>query len=222
MVKFVILKCKNKLIVSKFMELKKKFPVLSKSQIDKLFLFEKLFKNWNNKVNLVSRKDIDFLLERHISYSLAITFFFKFKAKTKILDVGTGGGFPGIPLAISFPEVEFTLIDRTEKKIKVIDLIKKDLKIKNVKTIIGDVKNLKSRFDFVLGRAVTKMEKFVPLVKKNILLQKNESGIIYLKGGELAYEEERFPNIKIFKLKNKLKSDFFKTKKVIYIPQNDI
>lgn len=214
-------RCKNKLIVSKFVELKKKFPVLSKSQIDKFVLFEKLFKKWNNRVNLISRRDVDFLFERHICYSLAITLYFKFKPKTKILDVGTGGGFPGIPLAIFFPNVDFTLIDRTEKKIKIIDLIKEDLKIKNVKTIVGDVKNLKSKFDFVIGRAVTKMEKFVPLVKKNILMQKNESGIIYLKGGELAYEMERFPNIKIYKLKNNFKSDFFDTKKVIYISQID-
>ena len=203
------------------MELKKKFPVLSKSQLEKFLLFEKITKKWNNKVNLISRKDIDFLFERHISYSLAITFFFKFKSKTKILDVGTGGGFPGIPLAIFFPDVDFTLIDRTEKKIKIIDFIKEDLKIKNIKTIVGDVKNLKSKFDFVLGRAVSKMEQFVPLVKKNILIQKNESGIIYLKGGDLAYEEERFPNIKIYSLKDKFKSNFFETKKIIYIPQND-
>mgnify|MGYP001483284881 CR=1 FL=1 len=203
------------------MELKKKFPVLSNSQIDKFVLFEKLFKKWNNRVNLISRRDIDFLFERHICYSLAITLFFKFKPKTKILDVGTGGGFPGIPLAIFFPDVDFTLIDRTEKKIKIIDLIKKDLKIKNVKTKVGDVKNLKSKFDFVIGRAVTKMEKFVPLVKKNILRQKDKSGIIYLKGGELAYEKEKFPNIKIYKLKNNFKSDFFDTKKVIWISQID-
>ena len=204
------------------MELKKIFPALSNSQIDKFLLFEKLFKNWNNKVNLISRKDIDFLFERHICYSLAITFFFKLKAKTKILDVGTGGGFPGIPLAIFFPEVHFALIDRTEKKIKVIDTIIKDLEIKNVNTIVGDVKNLKSKFDFVLGRAVTKMEKFVPLVKKNILIQEDESGIIYLKGGDLNYEKEKFVNIKVFDLKKKLKSDFFETKKVIYISQNDL
>lgn len=204
------------------MELKKIFPALSNSQIDKFLLFEKLFKNWNNKVNLISRKDIDFLFERHICYSLAITFFFQFKAKTKILDVGTGGGFPGIPLAIFFPEVHFALIDRTEKKIKVIDTIIKDLEIKNVNTIVGDVKNLKSKFDFVLGRAVTKMEKFVPLVKKNILIQEDESGIIYLKGGDLNYEKEKFVNIKVFDLKKKLKSDFFETKKVIYISQNDL
>ena len=203
------------------MKLKKKFPVLSKSQLDKFLLFEKIIKKWNNKVNLISRKDIDFLFERHISYSLAITFFFKFKSKTKILDVGTGGGFPGIPLAIFFPDVDFTLIDRTEKKIKIIDFIKEDLKIKNIRTIVGDVKNLKSRFDFVLGRAVSKMEKFVPLVKKNILIQKDESGIIYLKGGDLTYEEGRFPNIKIYLLKDRFKSNFFETKKIIYIPQND-
>jgi 16S rRNA (guanine527-N7)-methyltransferase len=202
-------------------ELKKKFPVLSKSQLEKFLLFEKITKKWNNKVNLISRKDVDYLFERHISYSLAITFFFKFKSKTKILDVGTGGGFPGIPLAIFFPKVDFTLIDRTEKKIKIIDFIKEDLKIKNIKTIVGDVKNLKSKFNFVLGRAVSKMEKFVPLVKKNILIQKDESGIIYLKGGDLAYEEERFPNIKIYSLKDKFKSNFFETKKIIYIPQND-
>ena len=114
--------------------------------------------------------------------------------------MGTGGGFPGIPLAIFFPDVNFTLIDRTEKKIKIIDLIKEDLKFKNIKTIVGDVKNLKSKFDFVLGRAVSKMEKFVPLVKKNILIQKYESGIIYLKGGDLTYEEERFPNIEIYSI----------------------
>lgn len=204
------------------MELKKKFPLLSKTQIDKFLLFEKLIKNWNKKVNLISRKDIEFLFERHISYSLSITFFFKFKTSTKILDVGTGGGFPGIPLAIFFPNVEFTLIDRTKKKIKVIDSIKEDLKIKNIKTIVGDVKNIKCKFDFILGRAVTKMEKFVPLVKKNILVQKDGSGIIYLKGGKLDYEEERFPNLKVFSLKNMFESNFFETKKIIYIPQNDI
>ena len=204
------------------MELKKKFPALSKSQLDKFLLFDKIIKKWNNKVNLISRKDIDFLFERHISYSLAITFFFKFKSKTKILDVGTGGGFPGIPLAIFFPDVNFTLIDRTEKKIKIIDFIKEDLKIKNIKTIVGDVKNLKSKFDFVLGRAVSKMEKFVPLVKKNILIQKYESGIIYLKGGDLTYEKERFPNIEIYSLKDRFKSNFFETKNIIYIPQNDL
>ncbi|MFL2610858.1 MAG: 16S rRNA (guanine(527)-N(7))-methyltransferase RsmG [Flavobacteriaceae bacterium] len=203
------------------MELKKKFPVLSNSQIDKFLLFEKLIKNWNDKVNLISRKDIDFLIERHISYSLAITFFFKFKTSTKILDVGTGGGFPGIPLAIFFPDVQFTLIDRTKKKIKVIDSIKEDLKIKNVKTIAGDVKNFKYKFDYVLGRAVTKMEKFIPLVKKNILIQKDKSGIIYLKGGELAYEEETFPDIKIYNLKEMFKSNFFETKKIIFIPKNN-
>ena len=103
-----------------------------------------------------------------------------------------------------------------------IDSIKQDLKIKNVNTIVGDVKNLKSKFDFVLGRAVTKMEKFVPLVKKNILIQKDESGIIYLKGGELNYEEKKFPNIKIHSLKNMFESNFFETKKIIYIPQKDI
>ena len=203
------------------MELKKKFPVLSNSQIDKFVLFEKLFKKWNNRVNLISRRDIDFLFERHICYSLAITLYFKFKPKTKILDVGTGGGFPGIPLAIFFPNVDFTLIDRTHKKIKIIDLIKEDLKINNVKTKVGDVKNLKSKFDFVIGRGVTKMEKFVPLVKKNIFMQKDETGIIYLKGGELTYEKERFPNIKIFELKNNFKSDFFDTKKVLYISEID-
>ena len=149
-------------------------------------------------------------------------FFFKFKTATKILDVGTGGGFPGIPLAIFFPNVEFTLIDRTKKKIKVIDSIKEDLKIKNIKTIVGDVKNIKCKFDFILGRAVSKMEKFVPLVKKNILVQKDESGIIYLKGGKLDYEEERFPNLKVFSLKNMFESNFFETKKIVYIPQNDI
>ena len=204
------------------MELKKKFPLLSKTQIEKFLLFEKLIKNWNKKVNLISRKDIEFLFERHISYSLSITFFFKFKTETKILDVGTGGGFPGIPLAIFFPNVEFTLIDRTKKKIKVIDSIKEDLKIKNIKTIVGDVKNIKCKFDFILGRAVTKMEKFVPLVKKNILVQKDGSGIIYLKGGKLDYEEERFPNLKVFSLKNMFESNFFETKKIVYIPQNDI
>ena len=204
------------------MELKKKFPLLSKTQIDKFLLFEKLIKNWNKKVNLISRKDIEFLFERHISYSLSVTFFFKFKTATKILDVGTGGGFPGIPLAIFFPNVEFTLIDRTKKKIKVIDSIKEDLKIKNIKTIVGDVKNIKCKFDFILGRAVTKMEKFVPLVKKNILVKKDGSGIIYLKGGKLDYEKERFPNLRVFSLKNMFESNFFETKKIIYIPQNDI
>ena len=180
-----------------------------------------LFNYWNSKINVISRKDIAEIEIRHILHSLSIAKFFSFNNNSKILDVGTGGGFPGIPLAIFFPDVDFTLIDRTEKKIKIIDFIKEDLKIKNIRTIVGDVKNLKSRFDFVLGRAVSKMEKFVPLVKKNVLIQKDESGIIYLKGGDLTYEEERFPNIKIYLLKDRFKSNFFETKKIIYIPQND-
>ena len=199
----------------------KYFPELTQDQIIQFSKLQDLYKDWNLKINVVSRKDIDELYLRHVLHSLGIAKLVQFQPDTKIMDVGTGGGFPGIPLAIFFPEVEFTLIDRTEKKIKIIDSIKKELKIKNVKTKVGDVKNLKSKFNFVLGRAVTKMEKFVPLVKKNILTHNDESGIIYLKGGELLYEKQKFPNIKIYKLKNNFKSEFFETKKVIYIPKND-
>ena len=202
--------------------LKKYFKGLSSDQEEKFEALFDLYLSWNSKINLISRKDFNNFYERHVLHSLSIAKILKFKCDESILDVGTGGGFPGIPLAIFFPNVEFTLIDRTKKKIKVIDSIKEDLKIKNIKTIVGDVKNIKCKFDFILGRAVTKMEKFVPLVKKNILVQKDGSGIIYLKGGKLDYEEERFPNLKVFRLKNMFESNFFETKKIIYIPQNDI
>jgi len=202
----------------------KYFPNLTKEQI---IIFEKmgpLYRDWNEKINLISRKDIDSLYEKHILHSLAIAKIIDFRPGTAILDVGTGGGFPGIPLAILFPACQFVLIDSIGKKIKVVNAVAEELELKNVKAINGRVEDMKTEFDFVISRAVTTFPVFVGLVKKNISRKQINAlpnGIIYLKGGDLNEEIKDFKRlIEVTEISAFFNEPFFETKKVVFLPIN--
>ncbi len=199
------------------------FPHLSYEQIEQFSQLNILFKNLNTKINLVSRKDIDFLFERHIIHSLGIAKFLKFKNKTEILDLGTGGGFPGIPLSIVFPNVKFYLIDSIGKKIDAVIKITKALGLKNIIALKVRAEDYDQKVDFVVSRAVMRMERFVPIVSKNIKLKSFnniKNGIISLKGGDLSKELSNFSEAKQVNLSNYFETQFFKTKKIVYIPFN--
>lgn len=199
----------------------KYFPHLSSLQIQQYQQVIGLYKEWNAKINLISRKDIDELATRHILHSLAIAKVQTFLPKSQIVDVGTGGGFPGIPLAIFFPETQFLLVDSIGKKIKVVQNIIHTLGLKNVIAQQKRAETLSQSFDFVVSRAVTQMPEFVQWVsgkfnKKHIHERKN--GILYLKGGDLTQELALFPTAKIYNLSDFFEEDFFDTKKVVYLP----
>ncbi|NJB70772.1 16S rRNA (guanine527-N7)-methyltransferase [Saonia flava] len=197
------------------------FPDLTKLQQDQFLKLEELYKDWNQKINVVSRKDIDELYLRHVLHSLGIAKIHKFNPGTSVLDVGTGGGFPGIPLAIVFPETHFTLIDAIGKKIKVVDEVVAGLQLSNVTTIHGRVEELKPQFDFIVSRAVAAMPTFVHWTKGKIKkesVHERKNGILYLKGGDLSEELKDYRTAQIFDLPNYFKEDFFETKKVVYLP----
>lgn len=200
----------------------KYFPHLSDHQVDLINKLGPLYASWNDRINLVSRKDIESLYERHILHSLAISKIIEFNPGTRVLDVGTGGGFPGIPLAIRFPKVEFTLLDSIKKKIKVVDNICEDLRLNNVKTICDRVENLKEKHDFITARAVTKITPFYTWTKSKIISSfTNElpNGILYLKGGDLTNELKTLEvQYRLIELKDYFKESFFETKKLVYIP----
>ena len=197
------------------------FPKLSKQQYQQFEQLEELYKTWNAQINVISRKDIDALYEKHVLHALGIAKVQSFKSGAKVLDVGTGGGFPGIPLAILFPKVKFYLIDSIGKKIKVVQAVADALNLNNVEARHQRVQEFKQPVDFVVSRAVTRMEDFVPWVKKNI---KNKgthrlgNGILYLKGGDLSEELAPFPKAEQFALTQYFEETFFKTKKVVYLP----
>lgn len=197
------------------------YLVLSTVQIDQLSRLTGLYSEWNDKINLISRKDMDNFETRHILHSISIALYFSFPPGSKIMDVGTGGGFPGIPLAILFPEVEFTLVDSIGKKIKVVDAIKDELGLINVIPLNSRVETIKTRFDYITGRAVTALPDLTKLLNKNLRQDKNlepKSGIIYLKGGDYSDELKRISaDSKVFELKNKLQDPFFETKKIVYL-----
>jgi len=202
-------------------ELEKYFPNLSQEQIERFNKLIPLYNYWNSKVNLISRKDVDNLFTNHILHSLSIANIIRFKSSTRILDVGTGGGFPGIPLAIFFPDCNFTLIDSIGKKINVVKSICDELSLSNVNAINDRVENHNDKYDFILSRAVARMDKFYQLVKKNISsTSSNEklNGIISLKGGDLDDELKDFKENKIFNISESLPHEFFQTKKIVYIP----
>lgn len=199
----------------------KYFPDLTVAQIAQFQKLEGLYKDWNLKINVVSRKDIDELYIRHVLHSLGIAKVISFKLKSKILDVGTGGGFPGIPLAILFPECQFYLVDSIAKKLKVVDEVVNGLGLKNVKTFHSRVEDIDEQFDFIVSRAVTTMPTFVSWVKGKIAKSQHndlKNGILYLKGGDLSEELQNYKTVTLFNLSDYFTEDFFETKKVVYLP----
>ena len=201
--------------------IKKYFPQIDDNQIMKLSLFEKLIKDWNKKINLVSRKDVENFQLNHILHSLSISKLISFSPKTNILDLGTGGGLPGIPLAIIFPQAEFHLIDRKEKKIKVVNKIVNELKLTNVKADSSDVKYMNTKYDFILNRAVSSTENIIRICNNKInsnSVNKIQNGIICLKGGDLKIELNMVKDFKILNLNEIFFEPFFETKKILYIP----
>jgi len=199
----------------------KYFPNLTEDQIDKFTKLEALYQDWNLKINVVSRKDIDELYLRHVLHSLAISKVIQFKDKSKIMDVGTGGGFPGIPLAIMFPECDFHLVDSIAKKLKVVDEVVEGLGLTNIKTTHKRVEEINEQYDFIVSRAVAVMPTFVNWVKGKIAKkQKNElkNGILYLKGGDLGQELQIYTKSTIYDLSDFYSEDFFETKKLVHLP----
>lgn len=197
------------------------FSELSETQKIQFTKLKGLYTFWNAQINLISRNDIDELYNRHVLHSLGIAKVLKFKKNTAILDVGTGGGFPGIPLAILFPESNFYLVDSIGKKIKVVNEIAKELQLKNVKAEHIRAEKVKGEFDFIVSRAVTNMDDFVKWVYRKIAKKQRHSlknGILYLKGGDLTEELRNFPKATVYNLSDYFKDPFYETKKVVHIP----
>jgi 16S rRNA (guanine527-N7)-methyltransferase len=199
----------------------KHFPDLTQVQKEQFQQLDSLYHDWNEKINVISRKDIDALYTKHVLHSLGIAKIQSFEPGTFVLDVGTGGGFPGIPLAILFPETRFYLIDVIAKKIKVVQAVADALGLKNVKAEQIRAENVKGDFDFIVSRAVTNMPDFVSWVKTKIKKQhKHElkNGILYLKGGDLTEELKDFPKATLYDLAEIFEDEFFETKKVVHLP----
>ena len=199
----------------------KYFTNLTEDQISKFKQLEALYQDWNLKINVVSRKDIDELYLRHVLHSLGIAKVIAFKDGSKILDVGTGGGFPGIPLAILFPNCSFHLVDSIAKKLKVVDEVVEGLGLTNVKTTHSRVEEIDDTFDFIVSRAVAIMPTFVHWVKGKIAKQQKhalKNGILYLKGGDLAEELQDYRTATIYNLSDFYTEDFYETKKVVHLP----
>lgn len=202
-------------------EIIKQFPKLTENQVNQFEKLQDLYQDWNAKINVISRKDIDELYIRHVLHSLGIAKVISLKPHTKIMDVGTGGGFPGIPLAIVFPEVDFYLIDVIGKKIKVVNEVATALGLKNVKAEQMRAENVKQDFDFIVSRAVTNMPDFVSWIKGKIKKTNTNdlpNGILYLKGGDLTEELKNFPKATEYNLSDFFKEEFFETKKVVHLP----
>ena len=201
--------------------LEKYFPQLTEVQTLQFEKLEHLYKDWNQKINVVSRKDIDELYLRHVLHSLGIAKVQPFAQGSRILDVGTGGGFPGIPLTILFPETQFHLVDSIGKKIKVVQEVTQGLQLQNVKITNGRVETITDHYDFIVSRAVAQMETFVRWVRNNVAKKSNhelKNGILYLKGGDLTEELQPFPKASIYKLTDYFEEDFFETKSVVHLP----
>lgn len=202
-------------------EILKYFPNISPIQINQFEQLQPLYEEWNAKINVISRKDIDELYNRHILHSLGIAKVINFNQGSKILDVGTGGGFPGIPLAILFPEVDFYLIDIIAKKIKVVNEVANALKLNNVKAEQMRAENVNETYDFIISRAVTNMPDFVKWVKHKVAKKQQntlKNGILYLKGGDLTEELQDFPKAILYNLSDYFDDEFFETKKVVHLP----
>ncbi len=200
----------------------KYFPKLSEKQIEQFQQLEPLYADWNAKINVISRKDFSEFYDRHVLHSLAIAKFIRFQNKTKVLDVGTGGGFPGIPLAIFFPEVQFHLVDSIGKKIKVVNGVASALDLKNVRAEQARAEALNEKYDFVISRAVTRLPEFVPWIRKNISNKPFNglpNGVIYLKGGDLTQELKPFRKaVYVQEIQDYFEEEFFETKKIVHLP----
>lgn len=197
------------------------FPNLTPKQVQQFGALKKLYSDWNQQINVISRKDTESFYEQHVLHSLGIAKVIQFKEGTRVLDIGTGGGFPGIPLAILFPDVEFHLVDSIGKKIKVVNAIKEELKLSNVFAEQKRAEEVKGQFDFIVSRAVTRLSNFLPWVKGKLTNHsKNEfpNGMFFLKGGDLKEEIEEvdFP-IEEYQLKDFFAEEFFETKKVLFL-----
>jgi 16S rRNA (guanine527-N7)-methyltransferase len=201
------------------------FPDLTERQRDQFAALFDLYSEWNAKINVISRKDMESFYEKHVLHSLGIAKAYTFLPGQRVLDVGTGGGFPGIPLAILFPETQFHLVDSIGKKIKVVLAVADALGLENVRADHGRAEEFKGPYDFVVSRAVTQMQRFVPWIKGKISQKNLDSerinGLLYLKGGDLA-EELGTMKARISSLSNFFTSEFFETKKVVYLPKSEI
>lgn len=201
------------------------FPELTENQRQQFEALGPLYEEWNAKINVISRKDMESFYEKHVLHSLGIAKYHTFVPGSSVLDVGTGGGFPGIPLAIMFPEVEFHLVDSIGKKIKVVNEVATALGLSNVRASHMRAEQLKEQYDFVVSRAVTHMQRFVPWIKGKIAkknLDPNRvNGLLYLKGGDLADELGPF-KAHIYALSDHFEGEFFETKKVVYLPKREI
>jgi len=196
------------------------FPNLTETQKEQFAKLESLYTEWNAKINVISRKDIDELYTRHVLHSLGIAKVMGFKPGADVMDVGTGGGFPGIPLAILFPETNFYLIDVIAKKIKVVQEVAEGLGLKNVKAEQKRAETVNKDFDFIVSRAVTNMPDFVKWVRGKIKKEQNHdlpNGILYLKGGDLTEELQVFQKTTIYNLSDYFEDEFFETKKVVHL-----
>ena len=197
------------------------FANLNKKQIEQFSMLKAIYENWNQEINVISRKDIDNINLRHVLHSMSIAKFIKFKKQTKILDLGTGGGFPGIPLAILFPDCNFILVDSVKKKITVVDNVVKELKLNNVISYCSRVEELDLKFDFLVTRAVAKMPKIINWSRGNFNLESNneiKNGIIALKGGDINEELFSINNSTILPIEEILNNQYFIDKKIVYVP----
>jgi 16S rRNA (guanine527-N7)-methyltransferase len=200
----------------------KYFPLLSREQKAKITLLKSIYDHWNSLINVISRKDMNNFYIHHVLHSLAIAKIVSFVEGTRILDAGTGGGFPGIPLAIIFPQTQFFLLDSIAKKIKVVDSAARELELNNVITLRKRIEEENGKYNFVISRAVTDFGTFVKMTGKNVSssgFNSLKNGIIYLKGGELDNEMASFrDSVKIWEIKDFFSESFFETKKIIYLP----
>jgi 16S rRNA (guanine527-N7)-methyltransferase len=198
------------------------FPSLTDLQKEQFTKIKPVYDNWNSMINVVSRKDMDNFMVHHVLHSLSIGKKFNFPRGTRILDVGTGGGFPGIPLAILFPYCQFTLLDSIEKKIKVVSAVTNELGLKNVIPVRKRVEEERNRYQFIISRAVTEFSSFVHLTDKNLEKSGKNSqknGIIYLKGGDLDQELYPYLNrVTVWNISDFFDEPFFETKKIVYLP----
>ena len=199
----------------------KYFPELSDVQLHQFRALQGLYEDWNSKINVISRKDIESLYLRHVLHSLSIAKLIQFKEGSKILDIGTGGGFPGIPLAILFPDVEFHLVDSINKKLNVVNGVAGSLGLVNIKTTHSRAESIQGNYDFIVSRAVTTMPDFVSWVKNRVAkksLHNLRNGILYLTGGDLTEELKLYKKATLYDLNTYFEEDFFETKKIVHLP----